>query len=135
MKHRSQKLWVRFREDFRNICVSHFGIEHPKGLIYEQDAAFQIPTPLGLLNASIHWDGERITKCRSSSGSVYTGGIYLRFESYTGPRQFPLHGDFNDYSHKWNIHYASNDLEYTFSLCLGELKLRLEILMKEESNA
>jgi hypothetical protein len=128
---KSEKIWQKFTDNFRDICVSHGGQAYPRGIIYERDGSYLIPTPFGPLRASVHWPGKTFQKV---SGR-YIEGIFMRFDNYTGPKTFPLGGDFNDWSHKWNITSGSNDLEHTFSLCLVELNHRLDLLKREAFHA
>jgi len=54
--------------------------------------------------------------------------VYLQWREYSGPAVFPLHGDFNRYSHKWNIHITADTLAAARKYALAEFKLRLGLM-------
>lgn len=56
--------------------------------------------------------------------------IFLQWRDYSGPKDFPLHGDFNHFSHKWNICQSCEGatLADVRRHALNELRVRLELL-------
>lgn len=99
--------FAAFKRDFCDLCSDWKGAPSPKDTIGD-GAAFIFQTCHGQLCASIHAPTEGGWKdARSFAFTV--GSIYLRFNPYIGPADGPpVGGDFNRFSHKWNIHYFSD---------------------------
>lgn len=119
----AKNAFALFLAQFGELCREHGGTYNEKDAILD-GAAYRIPTPLGELRASTSYfrPPERGRNFRS------TEQIYLCWRDYTGPVPFPLHGDFNSYSHKWNIIYAGGSAGEARKHALNELKIRLELL-------
>ena len=113
--------YARFATQFTELCQRHGGVLNEKDTIGE-GRCYHITTPLGLLKVSIHADrpeGRYHSKIAS---------IFLQFKTYTGSTPFAYHGDFNPFSHKWNILYSANTLAAARSAALLELEWRLELV-------
>ncbi len=119
--------YARFATQFTELCQRHGGVFNEKDTIGE-GRCYHITTPLGLLKVSIHAD--RPEKYRSAIAS-----IFLKFKNYTGSTPFPYHGDFNPFSHKWNILYSANTLAAARSAALLELERRLELVSGESTES
>lgn len=118
----SKKLQIQFADfkaEFVHLCQSFGGkrnerAEHTGG----ENSAFLIPCLWGNLRASIgepllikHW---------------VNSGIYLQFTDNTGECPFSIHGEFNQYSHKWNISTFGGDYVECCNEALSEFARRLE---------
>lgn len=114
-------LFNAFKADFSRLCEAHGGVFNAKDTLGD-GAAYHIPTAWGTLRASIH-DDDR-------NNPYHLVSIFLQWRDYTGPQpwQFPFHGDFNSYSHKWNIHIARDTLAEASEYALRELEFRLKLL-------
>lgn len=123
MKKQHEAEWLDFKLRFSEIC-SRFGGDLKEDL---HVVRFHIPTPLGVLRASIH---PRILSRKRVQSHLES--VYLRFETYsTGKMHDMLHGgEFNGYSGKWNIHWGARTLGLARRDCLLELERRLDQLMK-----
>ena len=112
--------FARFATQFTELCERHGGVFNAKDTIGE-GRCYHVSTPLGLLKVSIHSD--RPEKYRSAIAS-----IFLQFKTYTGCTPFPYHGDFNEFSHKWNILHSADTLAAARRAALLELEWRLELV-------
>lgn len=118
-----RKAYEEFKLEFTNLCQDWGGVLSEKWSITEESPAFLFETSIGTLQVSIHspvgWKREE----------VLPGSIYMRFHTYTGPKGGPG-GDFNPFSHKWNIHYDAGDAYSSRQHALLELYRRLRKLMQ-----
>jgi hypothetical protein len=117
-----ERRFNRFAAYFHEACTANDGV------FSEQDSigkgkAYIIPTAFGDLQASIHCNDWKSTR-----GKTHIESIYLRWPNYCGPAVFPLHGDFNQHSHKWNITYSAGTVEDARREALQELSRRLRVL-------
>ena len=99
-----QKQFADFKAEFVHLCRTFVGKQHPA-----RELEFSIPTLWGDLQASIHepWDFEGMIY--SYQNRFASSAVYLRFTNAIGDCPFSLHGEFNSFSHKWNIHFSSAD--------------------------
>ena len=112
-----------FCAQFGEICRAHGGTYSETDALGD-GAAYRIPTPFGELRASTAF----FSAGPGHEHKTTLGTVYLCWRDYTGPLPFPLHGDFNRFSHKWNIHCAGATLEDSRRHALNELRVRLELL-------
>ena len=119
---KSSSDYARFVTHFTELCQRHGGVFNAADTIGD-GCCFHITSPVGLLKVSIHSD--RPDKFRSK---WKIASIFLQFKNYTGPTPFPYHGDFNPYSHKWNILCSAVTLESAHKAALLELDWRLELV-------
>ena len=116
-----------FLARFGELCRAHGGIYNEQDAIGDS-AAYRIPTPFGELRASTDFYS-------AGPGHVHKtklGTVYLCWRDCTGPVPFPLHGDFNQCSHKWNIQCFGGTLAQNREQALNELRVRLELLAEME---
>ena len=119
-----QKQFADFKAEFGHLCKAFGGKQNP-----ERDLEFSIPTLWGKLQASIHepWDFNGMIY--SYQNRFASAAVYLRFTNAQGDCPFSLHGEFNQFSHKWNIHFSSEDKTAVVECCnaaLTEFAKRLE---------
>ena len=117
---KSSSDYARFVTHFTELCQRHGGVFNAKDTI-GGGRCYHVSTPLGLLKVSIHSD--RSEKYRSAIAS-----IFLQFKNYTGFTPFPYHGDFNEFSHKWNVLCSADTLAAARRAALLELEWRLELV-------
>lgn len=124
------KPYEQFKADFGAVCVARGGTFNERDTI-GHGAAYHIPTRLGMLKASIHFDANDNERGRRNK----IEGVYLRFDTYsTGKVYDALCGfDFNGYSGKWNIMASAPTLKEARKHCLEELELRLQMLAECEA--
>ena len=113
---------VGFAGQFTTICQRYGGVFNAADTIGD-GLCFHIQTQVGLLKVSIH--SSRPDKPRSQ---WKIASVFLRFQNYTGPTPFPYHGDFNPFSHKWNILFSAGSIAEAQREALRELELRLQLV-------
>lgn len=121
-----RKAFYAFRKEFSDLCEDWLGVHSERDSIGE-GIAYLFETPIGRLAASIH------CPCDWKREEILPGSIYLRFHSYTGPQYGPGRGDFNQFSHKWNIHYGGDDPYAARQAALLELYNRLAKLLSSQT--
>lgn len=119
-----------FCAEFGEICRARGGT-YSEADAHGDGAAYRIPTPFGELRAST----EMFSAMPGHENKSKLGTIFLCWREYAGPVPFPMHGTFNDYSHKWNIHCAGATLEDSRRHALNELRVRLGLLEEMAVNA
>lgn len=117
--------YKNFAREFSEVCQRFGGTPNSKDAIGE-GLSFDIPTPLGVLKASIHCDANDNRRGRG----YYIESIFLRFKTFSTGKvyDFLLGHDFNGYSGKWNIMTSGDDLASIRLLALSNLEHRLEKL-------
>lgn len=119
------KAFKKFRAEFSTLCQRFGGVEKPEDAI-GYGACFHIPTGLGTLRASIHFDG-----WKNRRGNSHIDSIFLQWIDYTWHGEFPIYGDFNPFSHKWNILISGEVLAQVRQSAMVELENRLEQLKEK----
>lgn len=124
-----QKQFEDFKEEFGYLCRTFGGEPNPRDETAGPGTCFLIPCLWGNLHASIHkpwtFDGMRYEGWRRNSNAA----IYLSFGDNKGDCPFPIHGEFNQFSHKWNIHRScgmGNCYVACANVCLLEFARRLK---------
>lgn len=111
-----------FATQFTEICQRYGGVFNAADTIGD-GLCYHVSTSVGLLKVSIQADRPEHRRYRSKIAS-----IYLQFKNYTGLTPFPYHGDFNTFSHKWNILCSADTMAAARREALLELDWRLELV-------
>jgi len=119
---KSSSDYAQFATQFTNVCQRYGGVFSAADTIGD-GLCYHVYTPVGLLKVSIH-----STRPEKPRTHWKIASIFLRFQNYTGSTPFPFHGDFNRFSHKWNILYSADTQAAAQREALRELELRLGLL-------
>jgi hypothetical protein len=92
---KTEKSFEYFKAEFTALCLDWGGVDSPMDKIFDGDAAYRFTTNWGVVRAHITVPQYQIRHNFES--------IYMAFRGYHGPVPFPLEGDFNRFSYKWNI--------------------------------
>jgi hypothetical protein len=126
-----QKQFADFKAEFVHLCKAFGGERNERGEhTGGENSAFIIPCLWGNLHASIGLPWNSIDGTMSDGWRKYSSeGVFLQFHDNSGDCPFLLHGEFNQFSHKWNIHRSSDGGGMYVECCnaaLTEFSKRLE---------
>ena len=119
-----QRDFARFKGEFAAIAIAEGGALNENWTIGD-GAAYFIPTAWGIIRASVHHHAPHSSDRRKGTKVQC---VYLSFAGYAGPAEFPLHGPWNDYSHKWNILASAPTLEEARKNALNEFGIRIQLV-------
>lgn len=114
-----QKEYAIFRNEFDRICIQFSGEKNTAYAIGDNGSAWEFATSWGVLRASV---------CQLYRPKDAIACIPMRWADYFGPVPFPLLGDFNRSSHKWNIIFTGGNIDEARGGALAELSHRLRIV-------